>query len=89
MANSAGSKKRARQAIVRRGRNASQRSMTRSYVKKVIAAIEANDYEKATAELLRTQPVLDSMGRKGIISPNKASRTMSLLSSRVKALKAA
>lgn len=89
MANSAGSKKRARQAVKRRAHNASQRSMVRTYVKKVVKQIEAKNYDEATKALSTAQPVVDGMARKGIISKNKASRTMSRLSARVKALKAA
>lgn len=89
MANSAGSKKRARQAVKRRAHNASQRSMVRTYVKKVVKQIDAKNYDEANKALTTAQPVLDGMARKGIISKNKASRTMSRLSARVKALKAA
>lgn len=88
MANSAGSRKRARQAVVRRGRNASMRSMVRTYVKKVVTQIEAGNYEDATKALTTAQPVLDGMARKGIIGKAKASRTMSRLNAKVKALKA-
>ena len=87
MANSAGSKKRARQAVKRRAHNASLRSMVRTYVKKVVKQIEAKNYDEATKALSSAQPVVDSMARKGIISKNKAARTMSRLSARVKALK--
>ncbi|MFG1495129.1 30S ribosomal protein S20 [Saccharospirillum sp. HFRX-1] len=89
MANSAGSKKRARQAVKRRAHNASQRSMVRTYVKKVVKQIEAKNYDEASKALTTAQPVIDGMARKGIISKNKASRTMSRLSARIKALKAA
>ena len=88
MANSAGSRKRARQAVVRRARNASMRSMVRTYVKKVVAQIEAGSYDDANKALLTAQPVLDGMARKGIISKAKASRTMSRLNAKVKALAA-
>lgn len=88
MANSAGSKKRARQAVVRRARNAGQRSMVRTYIKKVTAQIEAKDFDAATTAFNTAQPVIDSMARKGIISANKAARTKSRLNAKIKALKA-
>lgn len=88
MANSAGSRKRARQAVVRRARNASMRSMVRTYVKKVLSQIETGNYDDANKALLAAQPVLDGMARKGIISKAKAGRTMSRLNAKVKALKA-
>lgn len=89
MANSAGSKKRARQAVKRRAHNASLRSMVRTYLKKVVAQIDAKDYDQANKALATAQPFVDGMARKGIISKNKASRTMSRLNARVKAMKAA
>jgi len=88
VANSAGSRKRARQAVVRRGRNASMRSMVRTYIKKVLAQIETGNYDDATKALQTAQPVLDGMARKGILSKAKAGRTMSRLNAKVKALKA-
>lgn len=88
MANSAGSKKRARQAVKRRAHNASLRSMVRTYVKKVVNQIEARNYDEANKALTTAQPIVDGMARKGIISKNKAARTMSRLNARVKALKA-
>lgn len=88
MANSAGSKKRARQAVVRRARNVGQRSMVRTFVKKVHTAIEAKNYDEAVAAFNNAQPALDSMARKGIIAKNKAARTKSRLNAQIKALKA-
>ncbi|WP_197472575.1 30S ribosomal protein S20, partial [Oleiphilus sp. HI0067] len=49
MANSPSSKKRARQQEVRRQRNASQRSMVRTYIKKVDAQIAGGNYDDAQA----------------------------------------
>jgi small subunit ribosomal protein S20 len=63
--------------------------MVRTYVKKVVAQIEAGQYEEANKALITAQPVLDGMARKGIISKAKAGRTMSRLNAKVKALKAA
>ena len=88
MANNPGSRKRARQAVSRRAQNASMRSMVRTYVKKVVVQVKAGNYEAAKEALSAAQPKLDSMARKGLISKNKASRTMSRLSKHVKGLKA-
>ncbi len=49
MANSPQAKKRASQAEKRRTHNASLRSMVRTYLKKVVAAIESGDQEAANA----------------------------------------
>jgi len=88
VANIASAKKRARQAEKRRNHNASLRSMVRTYVKRVVAAVEAGDYAKATTEFQAAQVKLDSVADKGIISKNKAARTKSRLNARVKALAA-
>ncbi|BCE03067.1 30S ribosomal protein S20 [Marinicellulosiphila megalodicopiae] len=89
MANSAGSKKRARQAVVRRAHNASLRSMSRTYVKKIDVQIEANNYEAATEAFKTAQPLLDGLVNKNIISKNRVARMKSRLNARIKALKAA
>lgn len=87
MANSAGSKKRARQAVVRRSRNVSLRSMVRTYIKKVQAAIEAKNYDDAQAALVQAAPYIDKMVTKGVMHKNKAARTKSRLNTAVLALK--
>ncbi len=86
MANSAGSKKRARQAENRRQHNASLRSMTRTYLKKVLSAIEAGDKEAAQAAYTAATPVLDSAVSKGIFHKNKVARHKSRLNAQIKAL---
>ena len=88
MANTAQSKKRARQAEGRRKHNASQRSAMRTAIKKTLAAVESGDYEAATAAYAAVVPVLDRAVTHGIIHKNKASRHKSRLNTNVKALKA-
>lgn len=87
MANSSQARKRARQGESRRRHNASFRSMVRTYLKKVEAAIEGGDYAAATEAYNSAIPVLDRMADKGIIHKNKASRHKSRMNSAVKALK--
>lgn len=87
MANSAGSKKRARQAVVRRSRNVSLRSMVRTSIKKVQAGIDAKNYDEAQAALTSAMPYIDKMVTKGILHKNKAARTKSRLNVSVLALK--
>lgn len=89
MANIKSSKKRAKQAVVRNARNASQRSMLRTSVKKVIKALAANDADAAQSAFNVAQPVLDRLSARGLIHRNKAARHKSRLSARIKALKAA
>ena len=86
MANSAGSKKRARQAENRRQHNASLRSMTRTYLKKVLTAIEAGDKEAAQAAYVIAAPALDTAANKGIFHKNKVARHKSRLNAQIKAL---
>ncbi|MGR9073733.1 MAG: 30S ribosomal protein S20 [Gammaproteobacteria bacterium] len=86
MANSAQAKKRARQAENRRIRNAGQRSNLRTFIKKVIAAINAGDAEKAKAAFQTAVPVIDSAVNKGLIHRNKAARSKSRLHAKVKSL---
>ena len=88
MANSAQARKRARQAVVRRQQSASARSMVRTYIKKVNAAIESKDYEQATTAYNSAVPIIDRLADKGIIHANKAARHKSRLNSAIKALKA-
>ncbi len=86
MANSPQAKKRARQAVKRRAHNASFRSMVRTYIKKVIAAIQAGDQSKAQEAYAQAVPVIDRMADKGILHKNKAARHKSRLSAQIKAL---
>lgn len=89
MANSAQAQKRARQNEVQRRHNASFRSMVRTYLKKVLAAIQTGDYEKATTAYNAAVPIIDRMADKGIIHKNKAARHKSRLNTAIVALKAA
>jgi len=89
VANIQSAKKRARQTIVRNARNASQRSMLRTSVKKVIKAIEANDVAAAEAAYATAVPILDRYAARGLIHKNKAARHKSRINARIKAIKAA
>ena len=86
MANTAQAKKRARQNEKRRQHNASLRSMVRTYLKKVDAAIAAGVQADAQQAFAAAVPVLDRMADKGIIHKNKAARHKSRLNAQVKAL---
>ena len=86
MANIKSAKKRAIQAEKARKHNASRRSMTRTYVKKVVAAIAAGDKAIAQAAFEAAQPILDRMATKGLTSKNKAARHKSRLAAQIKAL---
>ncbi|MEM8560718.1 MAG: 30S ribosomal protein S20 [Pseudomonadota bacterium] len=88
MANSPQAKKRARQSEKRRNHNASLRSVVRTMIKRVTAAIESGDAAAAKEAYSNAVPVIDRMADKGIIHKNKAARHKSRLNSQVKALAA-
>ncbi len=86
MANTAQAKKRARQAEKHRQLNASQRSMMRSSVKKVLKAIASGDKSQAQSAYQAAVPMVDHMARKGLIHKNKAARHKSRLNQRIRAM---
>ncbi|MDH5470931.1 MAG: 30S ribosomal protein S20, partial [Gammaproteobacteria bacterium] len=85
MANSAQAIKRARQAENSRQLNASQRSNMRTYIKKVINAIESGDKDAASAAFKVAVPVIDSAAGKGLIHANKAARHKRRLNQHIRA----
>jgi small subunit ribosomal protein S20 len=86
LANIASARKRARQSEKRRTRNASQRSMMRTLIKKVTKALEAKDKAAAEAAYKEMVPVLDRYADHGMIHKNKASRHKSRLTAHIRAL---
>ena len=86
MANSPQAKKRARQTERRAAVNKARRSRIRTFLRKVEEAIESGDKEAAAAALKAAQPELMRGVTKGIFHKNTASRKMSRLASRVKAI---
>lgn len=86
MANTAQAKKRARQAEKHRIRNAGQRSNLRTFIKKVLAAVNAGDKEKAQAAFKTAEPIIDSAVNKGLIHKNKAARSKSRLNAKIRGL---
>ncbi|MBU2889599.1 30S ribosomal protein S20 [Celeribacter halophilus] len=86
MANSPQSKKRARQAVRRTDVNKARRSRIRTYLRKVEEAIASGDQAAAKAALQAAQPELMRGVTKGVVHKNTASRKVSRLAARVKAL---
>ncbi len=86
MANTNQAKKRVRQAEKHRKHNASRRSMLRTYIKKVVAAIEAKDKAAANEAFKTAVPIIDRMANKGLIHQKKAARHKSRLNQKIKAL---
>lgn len=86
MANTAQSKKRARQNERRFAVNKARRSRIRTFLRNVEEAISSGD-QKAAAEALRAaQPELMRGVSRGVLHKNTAARKISRLSSRVKAI---
>jgi small subunit ribosomal protein S20 len=86
LANSPQAKKRARQAEKSRSHNAGMRSMFRTYIKKVVYAIDAGDKAAAETAYKAAVPVIDSMCNKGLYHANKAARHKSRLNQRIRAM---
>ena len=89
MANTKSAKKAARQAERRTLINKARRSRVRTYVRKVEEAIASGDKEAAAVAFREAQPEIMRSASKGIIHRNTASRKISRLSARIKALGAA
>jgi small subunit ribosomal protein S20 len=86
LANTPSAKKRARQSVKARVRNAGQRSMVRTTIKKVVKALETKDKTAAEAAYKEMVPVLDRYANRGMIHKNKAARHKSRLIAHIKAL---
>lgn len=83
MANIKSAKKRAVQSEKRRKHNASRRSMMRTFIKKVHAAIATGDKEAAQKAFSEMQPIVDRQASRGLIHKNKAARHKSRLVTRI------
>ena len=88
MANTPQSKKRARQIERRTDVNKARRSRIRTFIRKVEEAIASGNAEAAKAALQAAQPELMRGVTKGVVHKNTASRKISRLAARVKALSA-
>ena len=86
MANSPSAKKRVRQIERRTEVNKARRSRIRTFLRKVEEAITGGDQPAAAEALRAAQPEIMRGVTKGILHKNTASRKMSRLSARVKAM---
>ena len=86
MANTPQSKKRARQNEKRNALNKARRSRIRTYIRKVEEAIASGNKDAAATALRVAEPELMRGVSKGVFHKNTASRKVSRLASRVKAL---
>jgi small subunit ribosomal protein S20 len=88
MANTPSAKKATRKIAHRTEVNKARRSRMRSFLRKVEEAIAGGDQTTAAEALKAAQPVLMRAASKGIVHKNTASRKVSRLAARVKALSA-
>lgn len=89
MANTPQSKKRARQIERRTDVNKARRSRIRTFIRKVEEAIASGNADAAKEALQAAQPELMRGVTKGVVHKNTASRKISRLAARVKALSVA
>jgi small subunit ribosomal protein S20 len=86
MANTAQTKKRARQNVKQGVHNHSLRARLRTAIKLVVKAIQSGDKPTAQATFKTSCATVDSIADKNIIHKNKAARHKSRLSSAIKAM---
>jgi small subunit ribosomal protein S20 len=86
MANTKSAKKAARQAVRRTEINKSRASRVRTAVRDVEDAVKSGNKKAAKEALKAAEPVLASVAQKGVIDKRMASRKVSRLSARVKAM---
>jgi small subunit ribosomal protein S20 len=86
MANTTSAKKAVRKIARRTAVNRSRRSQMRTYVRKVEEALASGDASAAQAALHAAEPLMMRAAQKGILHKNTASRKISRLTSRVKAI---
>jgi small subunit ribosomal protein S20 len=86
MANTLQAKKRVRRNANREGINKARRSRIRTFVKKVELAVEAGNADEAKSALKAAQPELMRGVTKGVLHKKTASRKVSRLAKRVKAM---
>ena len=87
MANIKSARKRARQAIVRRGHNLSLRTAVRTAIKNVKKAVAGGDKAAASKVLRDSQRVIDRVVAKGVMHRNAGDRHKSRLAHALKNLK--
>ena len=86
MANTPSAAKAARKIARRTDINKSRRSRVRTYLRKVEEALASGDKAAAAAAFQAAQPEIARAAQKGVLHPNTASRKISRLNKRVKAL---
>jgi len=86
MANTPSAKRAVRKIAANTARNKARRSRVRTYLRRVEEAISTGDRTKASAALQAAQPEIQRAANKGVFHRNTASRKVSRLAQRVKAM---
>jgi small subunit ribosomal protein S20 len=86
MANTSSAKKAARKMLRRTEVNKSRRSRLKAYVRKVEEALASGDKAAAKGALAAAEPILMRSAQKGFVHKRTASRKVSRLAARVRAL---
>ncbi|MBX9760700.1 MAG: 30S ribosomal protein S20 [Beijerinckiaceae bacterium] len=86
MANTSSAKKAVRKIARRTAVNRSRRSKMRTFVRKIEDAIASGDAAAAQAALASAEPIMMRAAQQGVVHKNTASRSVSRLTRRVKAL---
>lgn len=86
MANHSATKKSIRKIAKRTALNKSRNSRIKTYIKKVLAAVTSGSVELANKALIEAQSKIMSGVAKNLIKKNTASRKVSRLASKVKAM---
>ncbi|WP_428643240.1 30S ribosomal protein S20 [Roseibium sp.] len=86
MANTPSAKKAARKIARRTATNKARRSRVRTFLRKVEEAIASGDQTAANEAFKAAQPEIMRAATKGVLHANTASRKVSRLNARIKAL---
>ena len=86
MANTASAKKAVRRIARQTSTNRSRRSRVRTYIRNVEEAIDSGNQPEAAEALKAAQPEIMRGAQKGIFHKNSASRKISRMAQRVKAM---
>ncbi len=86
MANTTSAKKRVRRNERKTAINSSRRNRIRTFLKKVEIAIENGDKDNANTALKEAEPELMKGVNRGVFKKNTATRKLSRLSQRIKAI---
>ena len=86
MANTPQARKRVRQAVKARTRNAAQKSNFRSSIKKVLKSLSDKNKDQSNAHFKEAMSIMDKLVTKGLIHKHKAARHKSRLNKHIKEL---